>query len=210
VKTVANHFERRVGKDCEQEQWHFEHLWPYLQNLSGKKILDVGCGRGLLCSRLSEKNDCVGFDMLSENPRNINLVVTDCAKEFPAKDNEFDLVICSHYIEHSSNPELTLNEIKRVLKVGGKAFILVPNEYTWRNKLDFLLGKQLPSHQVDKWGHKCLPTLEEWKYFIKKTFEKSTVELIPDTHGKGLVWKLSRLFGSKIDNTEAFLFICSK
>ncbi|GEM_PF-6689564 len=205
-----NHFEKRLGQDHPQEFWHLEQLWPYLENFSGKKILDVGCGRGLLCSKLSEKNDCFGFDLIPENPRKINLVVTDCSKKFLSEDNKFDVVVCSHYLEHSSNPDLTIQEIKRVLKGEGTAFILIPNEYTWRAKFDFACGKQLPSHKIEAWGHKCLPTLEEWKYFIKKYFEKAEVKIIPDTHAKGIVWTISRIFGNKLDNSEGFLFICTK
>lgn len=44
----------------------------------------------------------------------------------PEKDNSFDLVLCSHVLEHIPNDKKALEEIYRVLKPNGKAILLVP------------------------------------------------------------------------------------
>lgn len=44
----------------------------------------------------------------------------------PFADDSFDVVICSHTIEHVPSDEELLAELRRVLKPGGKAFLLVP------------------------------------------------------------------------------------
>jgi SAM-dependent methyltransferase len=44
----------------------------------------------------------------------------------PFDSNCFDLVICSHVLEHIPDDQKAINEILRVLKVNGKAFIQVP------------------------------------------------------------------------------------
>lgn len=41
-------------------------------------------------------------------------------------DNTFDWVICNHVLEHISDDKKAMNEIYRVLKVGGKAILQVP------------------------------------------------------------------------------------
>jgi predicted SAM-dependent methyltransferase len=42
------------------------------------------------------------------------------------EDNQFDIVICSHILEHVPSPDGALREIMRILKTGGFAIIMVP------------------------------------------------------------------------------------
>ena len=44
----------------------------------------------------------------------------------PFDDNIFDFIICNHVLEHVDNDIKALNEIKRVLKKGGKGIVQVP------------------------------------------------------------------------------------
>ncbi len=46
--------------------------------------------------------------------------------DLPEKDNTFDLVLCSHVLEHIPDDNKALEEIYRVLKPHGKALLLVP------------------------------------------------------------------------------------
>ena len=46
--------------------------------------------------------------------------------EMPFQDNQFDVVLCNHVLEHVNDDILALTEIKRVLKPGGWAILLVP------------------------------------------------------------------------------------
>jgi SAM-dependent methyltransferase len=42
------------------------------------------------------------------------------------QDNQLDLVICSHVLEHVPDPDKALREIFRILRPGGKAILMVP------------------------------------------------------------------------------------
>jgi SAM-dependent methyltransferase len=42
------------------------------------------------------------------------------------QDNQFDILICSHVLEHVENDIQAMKEIHRVIKPNGKAFILTP------------------------------------------------------------------------------------
>lgn len=42
------------------------------------------------------------------------------------EENRFDLVICSHVLEHVPDDRKALSEMKRILKPGGKCLLLVP------------------------------------------------------------------------------------
>lgn len=44
-------------------------------------------------------------------------------------DEEFDLILCNHVIEHVERDDLTLKELYRILKPGGRAFITVPGDF---------------------------------------------------------------------------------
>jgi hypothetical protein len=46
--------------------------------------------------------------------------------KMPFDDNKFDVILCNHVLEHVSNDIQALRELKRVLKPGGWAILLVP------------------------------------------------------------------------------------
>lgn len=55
-------------------------------------------------------------------------------KNLPYKDNSFDRIIISHCLEHILSPEDFLNEMMRVLKIGGVLSISLPTDpgFAWR------------------------------------------------------------------------------
>jgi len=62
-------------------------------------------------------------------PKNRTFIVAEGCN-LPFADNSFDYVICRHVIEHLENPELLLNEIKRV---ANKGYISAPCGF-WESK----------------------------------------------------------------------------
>lgn len=52
----------------------------------------------------------------------------------PIRTGSINSVICSHVIEHTSEINLVLSEIKRILKKGGKAIFFLPDDdsFCWR------------------------------------------------------------------------------
>ena len=102
-----------------------------LRNICIGKGIDVGCGN----SKVTET--CIGIDIYGKG----ELGKYGSQKNKPSvadyrlngddltifKDNELDFVVASHNLEHYSNPKKTLIEWKRVLKIGGKVGVVVPN-----------------------------------------------------------------------------------
>ncbi|XP_014242453.1 ubiquinone biosynthesis O-methyltransferase, mitochondrial isoform X2 [Cimex lectularius] len=104
--------------------------------LKGFKILDVGCGGGILTLPLARLGgDVVGLDASQE--------LIDCAKkyskfnlqtdtldyvcsnieDFSETNKEvFDVVVISEVIEHVTNKDLFLKAIHKILKPGGSLF----------------------------------------------------------------------------------------
>lgn len=82
------------------------------------KRLNLGCGKDI-------RKDWINLDY---NQKYGAEVIHDINKTpFPFKQEEFDLVYCSHILEHVDNLFKTLDEISRILKKGGLLHIRVPH-----------------------------------------------------------------------------------
>jgi len=64
-------------------------------------------------------------------------------------DNTFDLIICISVIEHVIEDRKALNELFRVLKPGGRAYINVPINYDLKETIELLKEDQKTYHDKD-------------------------------------------------------------
>lgn len=90
------------------------------------KILDAGCGEGVLVEKFNELGyDIVGIDLNYSS----NLVRQGNVLEMDFGDDTFDIVLLLDVIEHVNyqEQEKVLTEIKRVLKRGGVLIASIPN-----------------------------------------------------------------------------------
>jgi SAM-dependent methyltransferase len=93
---------------------------------SHSSILDVGCGTGVQASYWKTKGfdrveGCdIGIHFASEYmSRGIPFKTVDLNSEdlvLPYSDNEFDIVTCSHVLEHIKYPKIVVEELVRVSK----------------------------------------------------------------------------------------------
>lgn len=117
---------------------------------AGELVLDIGCGRGLDCVRMAEKDAVV----IGLEPSSVMLghaakyVARSCTKIFlmrgigedlPFRASSIDKVVCKGAIDHFVDPMKALTEMARVLKRGGQAIIAVANF----GSLGFKLGKSI-------------------------------------------------------------------
>jgi 2-polyprenyl-6-hydroxyphenyl methylase/3-demethylubiquinone-9 3-methyltransferase len=116
--------------------------------LSGKRILDVGCGGGLLSEGMAVRGaDVTGID-LSDKPLGVaklhllesgqkvdyrKISVEQLADEMPGA---FDAVTCLEMLEHVPNPSSVVTACARLVKPGGQVFLSTLN----RNPKSYLLA----------------------------------------------------------------------
>ena len=96
-----------------------------------RKILDVGCGTTNLIAELRRdlQKDVFGIDasvaMLAQSPGR-GCVAGSLAEQLPFGDNTFDGVLSINLLEHVAEPRRVLQELVRVLRVGGRLALATP------------------------------------------------------------------------------------
>lgn len=103
------------------------------------KVLDVGCGAGLLGSQLREKYPgCTTYGIEPDAERakyaseRFDIVITGAIDDPTAFDKikaegPFDLIICADVLEHLTSPKETLQSLTALLSPDGHVITSLPN-----------------------------------------------------------------------------------
>lgn len=116
------------------------------KKLSGKKVLEIGCGEGERTKLFYNHCKVVGVDI--ENKINIEhqggfeFVNADAVK-LPFQDCLFDAVVSFDTIEHIDDDVRSVKEAFRVCKNEGYFIIGTPNRLRFSNRLMKLIGKKI-------------------------------------------------------------------
>jgi 2-polyprenyl-6-hydroxyphenyl methylase/3-demethylubiquinone-9 3-methyltransferase len=118
--------------------------------LAGKRVLDVGCGGGLLCEALTRAGASVtGIDMAPtmlevarlhahESALTIDYQLASAEQyaQTQAGQAPFDVITCMELIEHVPDPQRLFAAFARLLRPGGELFVSTIN----RNLRSFLFA----------------------------------------------------------------------
>ena len=106
--------------------FHVRLIKKYVLRKAPQTILDVGCGSGYLISLLDKlivDKDISGIDIDPPEMNNCKFTknnnieffkgnINDSIKDI--KDNSYEMVICTHFLEHIENPDFLIREMRRI------------------------------------------------------------------------------------------------
>lgn len=117
--------------------------------LKGKKVLDVGCGGGILADAMARKGaEVLGIDLASKALKVAQLHALEAGtqnvsyREFAAEElaaeqpARYDVVTCMEMLEHVPRPESIVRACAKLVKPGGWVFFSTIN----RNPKAFLFA----------------------------------------------------------------------
>lgn len=127
----------------------------------GDTVLDIGCGNGKQVSVFSDlvgnNGKVVGVDIFGQVPgllenaqeklagkKNIELMDHSASRPFPQADQSFDVITSCYSFYYVDNVQATLRECYRLLKNGGRCFIVGPS---WDNSKEFYDLNREITHQ---------------------------------------------------------------
>ena len=153
----------------------------------GKRLLDAGCGSGLLMEAYAPGNRVTGIDVdrgaldACRARLGVETVWADLNDALPFDAGAFDVVVAGETLEHLPYPRLFLAEVHRVLAPGGLFLGSVPNAYRLPRRLDVLRGRPFdrdPTH-LQHFSARSLRAL---------LGERFTVEAVVPVRGRWSRW----------------------
>ncbi len=156
--------------------WIYEEIAPAL----GRSVLEVGSGTGnitqFLCANGREvmATDIVPsyrheLERMFDGQSNVRVGKYDLNEKAPEEfvADPFDTVVCLNVLEHIEDDLFALDQIRRVLKPGGKLALLVPAHQFLYGEFDRALGhfRRYERRELASKFEKTGFTVREMKFF---------------------------------------------
>jgi ubiquinone/menaquinone biosynthesis C-methylase UbiE len=136
--------------------YHVKLIREHLGSLRGRRVLDVGCGKGRFARVFQEQEpeaELWGLDISDEMLRHVPAGIQTRAgsmTELPFEDDFFDGAYATESLEHAVEIDKAVAEICRVVKPGGRIAVIDKN--------------------AEQWGRLQTPDWEKW--FTRRELER--------------------------------------
>lgn len=169
----ASHDEANFPATIDPRIYHVKLILDFFGDLRGRKVLDIGCGKGRFARIVKERNpeaEVWGLDISEEMLRYVPEGIGTRAgsmTELPFGDAEFDAAYATESLEHAVEIEMAVAEMCRVVKPGGRMVVIdknaeqsgrleTPEWEKWftRRELERLLGRhcrEVSSRFISYW-----------------------------------------------------------
>ena len=153
---AASGDEEHFPSTIDPRIYHVELILEYFGDLSGRRVLDAGCGKGRFARVLQDRYpgaEIWGLDiseeMLKFVPHGIQTRAGSMT-ELPFPNDHFDAAYATESLEHAVEIDVAVQEICRVVRPGGRIVIIDKN--------------------AEQFGRLKTPAWEKW--FGRKELEK--------------------------------------
>ncbi len=179
IQEIIRHFneaaadEEHFPSTIDPRIYHVQLILEYFGELNGKRVLDVGSGKGRFARVLVERNPqarLIAFDLAEAMLRHVPAGIGTCAGSMtalPFRSDAFDCAYATESLEHAVDIDTAIAEMCRVVKPGGRIVIIDKNAEQWgrlktpewekwfkRKELEGLLRKhcrQVESRPISYW-----------------------------------------------------------
>jgi len=151
----ASHNEEHFPSTIDPRIYHVKVIADHLGALRGKRVLDVGCGKGRFARVFHDQQpgaELWGLDISEEMLRYVPAGIhtrPGSMTELPFETSSFDHAYATESLEHAVEIDKAVAEICRVVKPGGRIAIIDKN--------------------AEQWGRMETPDWEKW--FTRKELE---------------------------------------
>ena len=170
----------RIGYIIDKCKSNFKLKKKGENPLSGLKVLDIGCGGGLVCEPLKRLGaDVTGIDASSKNieiakihakKSRLKIKYLSTSPEKKQIKEKFDVILNLEVIEHVENVDLFLKSSSDLLKKNGIMFIATINR-TLESYLKAIIGAEYLLRWLPIGTH-------SWEKFLKpEEIEKKLIKL---------------------------------
>ncbi len=138
----------RTGKDYDRMGLNNPAMFKLLDNIEGKRVLDLACGEGYNTRIIARKGAKVtGIDFSKElihyaikqeqkDKLGIAYHISDAGKLTIFKNNTFDIITCFMALQDIENYQKAIKEAYRVLKRKGRFVFVIPHPCFTRRIID--------------------------------------------------------------------------
>ncbi len=144
LRDIVQHFneaaadEENFPSTIDPRIYHVQLILEYFGDLSGQRVLDVGCGKGrfarVLAERYPRAASIVGLDLAEAMLRHVPAGVGACAGSMtalPFPNGIFDCAYATESLEHAVDIQGAVAELCRVVRPGGRIVIIDKNSQQW-------------------------------------------------------------------------------
>jgi ubiquinone/menaquinone biosynthesis C-methylase UbiE len=162
LSEIVRHFneaaadEEHFPSTIDPRIYHVQLILEHFGDLAGKRVLDVGSGKGRFARVLQEQHphaSLVAFDLAEAMLRHVPAGIHTCAgsmTSLPFRSGSMDFAYGTESLEHAIDIEAAIAEMCRVVKPGGRIVVIDKNK--------------------DQWGRLETPAWEKW--FDRKHLER--------------------------------------
>jgi SAM-dependent methyltransferase len=178
--------------------------------LENARVLDAGCGVGMYTSKFRERYTPhvegieYEFERALKAHTNTPHAVVAANEHLPYPTGYFDTILSHETLEHVSDDKASVRELIRVLKVGGRLAVFVPNRWYffethghyWQGEYHFG-NTPLINYLPDAVRNRLAPHVRAYtKRSLLKLFDDSAVKIVTHQRIYGAYDNLIARFGS--------------